>query len=111
MNTTSENDDHVEIVVVTGRLDAFAATDVRARLSGKIDAGNTRLILDLSAVEHIDSAGLAALVWALKQCRQANGDVRLVRPATDAANRVFGLTKFDLVFTMADSADMLTNDW
>ena len=111
MDTTSQNDDHVEIVVITGRLDAFAATDVRAHLTDKIDAGKTRLILDLSAVEHVDSAGLAALVRALKRCRQDDGDVRLVRPATAAANRVFELTKFDLVFTMADSVDALTNGW
>jgi anti-sigma B factor antagonist len=111
MDTTSENDDHVEIVVVTGRLDAFAATDLRTQLANKIDAGNTRLVLDLSTVQHVDSAGLAALVQTLKRCRQADGDVRLVRPATEAANRVFQLTKFDFVFTMADSVDALTDGW
>ena len=99
------------VIVLAGRLDAFEAKDVRALLTEHVDGGRCRLVIDLSTVEFVDSAGLAALVQAMKRCREAGGDVRLVRPSDSSAHRVFELTKFDLVFTMADSVDDLVGNW
>ncbi len=101
----------VVVVTLTGRLDAFEAKDVRAMLTEHVEAGRCRLVIDLSAVSFVDSAGLAALVQAMKRCRQAGGDVRLVRPGNSDANRVFELTKFDRVFQMRDSATELVDGW
>ena len=104
---------NVDIVVVelSGRLDAFESADVRTLLTGEIDAGRCRLVIDLSAVEFVDSAGLAALVQAMKRSRERGGDVRLVKPDDPVAYRVFELTKFDQVFTMGTSSEDLVGGW
>ena len=112
MDITSQTHNFDVVVVgLTGRLDAFEAQGVRALFTEHIDAGRSRLVVDLSAVEFVDSAGLAALVRAMKRCREVGGDVRLVAPADPSANRVFELTKFDQVFTMGNSVEELTNAW
>lgn len=83
-----------------GRLDALSAPALRERLDRLAADGVHRLTVDLADVEFVDSAGLAALVRAMKTSREHGGDVDLVRPRADAAYRVFELTKFDAVFTI-----------
>lgn len=85
---------------INGRVDALTAPDLRSRLTELIDDGAQRLLVDLSGVDFIDSAGLAALVKSMKSARSAGGDIELARPRSDSAYRVFELTKFDQVFTI-----------
>lgn len=104
-----------ELTIVTiqlrGRLDALAAGDLRALLADHVEAGETSLVVDLSAVDFVDPAGLAALVKGLKIARAAGGDLRLVWPAEPDAMRVFELTKFDEIFVAARTIDELTAMW
>ncbi|MEM7286037.1 MAG: STAS domain-containing protein [Actinomycetota bacterium] len=97
---------HTTITVVTvavdGRLDAQAAPELRALLAEQFERGVVDITVDLADVEFVDSAGLAALVRGMKQAREKGGDLRLVRPRSDDAFRVFELTKFDQVFSIAD---------
>ncbi len=100
----------IATVELTGRLDAFQAAPLREILDGHLEVGKTRIIVDLSDVEFVDSAGLAALVKSMKEARERGGDLRLVSPTNENALRVFELSRFDKIFTMADSlADALVN--
>lgn len=88
-----------------GRLDALSAPRLRERLGALSEDGIHHLTVDLADVDFVDSAGLAALVSAMKLAREHGGDVDLVRPRSDDAHRVFELTKFDAVFTIRRAAD------
>ena len=90
-------------VVLVGRLDAVEAPALRAELDRVLRSGASTLVVDLVAVNFIDSAGLAALVRARRDARHLGGDVVLISPADRDALRVFGLTQFDEVFRMVDS--------
>jgi anti-sigma B factor antagonist len=106
--------EHITRIVVAAprqRIDAFSAPELRAKLEQLFEQGVYRYVLDLSAVPFLDSAGMAALVSLLKRARQAGGDVRLVWPSEEAACRILRLTKFDRVFTMADSAEAALVDF
>ena len=100
----------VRIVVVApqGRVDAFNALDLRRQLEYLLDDGVSRFVLDLSAVPFLDSAGMAVLVSLLKQARTRGGDVKLVGPTAEAAQRILRLTKFDRVFMMAETVAAAT---
>lgn len=101
----------VATIVVSGRLDSVEATPLRATMNEYLSKGTNRIIVDLSAVEFVDSAGLAALVIGMKRARIESGDVRLVTPHHPDAKRVFELTKFDDVFTMADDIELAHEGW
>jgi anti-sigma B factor antagonist len=58
-----------------------------------VEAGWNRLILDLSQVDFMSSAGLRAIVTILKECRQRGGDLRLVGPNA-AISRILEMTGF-----------------
>ena len=96
---------HVVTVSPRERIDVMNAPELRSRLNDYIDAGDCNLVIDLSCVPFLDSAGMAVLVNALKRARSAGGDVKLVWPQTEAARRVLNLTKFDRIFEMASNAD------
>jgi anti-sigma B factor antagonist len=100
-------EDVIRIVTIApeGRLDAFSSTKFREKVLGLIENGVKYLVLDLSQTSFLDSAGMAALVSALKQCRQRGGDVRMVWPQAEPVKRILSLTKFDRVFEMKSSAE------
>jgi len=68
----------VDLVSVSGRVDSRTAPELEASLRAINDAGRFRIVMDLTNLEYISSAGLRALVTTLKNCRRYNrGDVRL----------------------------------
>ena len=91
-------------ITITTRLDAFSAPEFRAQMQALFAQGVRHLVIDLSQTPFLDSAGIAVLVSALKQCRQRGGDVRLVSPQFEPVKRIFELTKFDRVFELKASA-------
>lgn len=108
---SNENAMRLVTIKLDGRLDALESPALRSMLTETIGDGPTTVVVDLSDVEFVDSAGLAALVKGMKDARLSGGDLRLVRPSSDAAMRVFELTRFDQVFAMAASADEAVRGW
>lgn len=102
--STSDGVDAAD-VVVAGRLDAVEAPAMAALLSELVRSGHRNLLIDLTDVTFVDSAGLAVLVRTRRETRSAGGDIILVRPASDDAMRVFRLTQFDQVFRMLTVRD------
>ena len=62
-----------------------------------IDRGRVKLIVDLSGVTRVDSAGVGMLVAKLKTVREHHGDVRLLS-LTTRSFRVLGMMKILTVF-------------
>lgn len=87
-----------------GRLNMVAAPDLREQLHSLIRDGNTRLVVDLSGVDSIDSSGLGALISGLKAARQSGGDLRIAAPGEQAL-AVLELTNLNRVLKSYESAD------
>lgn len=96
---------------IEGRLDALEAPGLREAIGEQLSEGPTSLIIDLSDVEFVDSAGLAALVKGMKDSRRGGGDLRIVSPKAEDAMRVFKLTRFDKVFSMFDTLEAAQRGW
>jgi anti-anti-sigma factor len=98
-----ENVVRIVTVAPQGRLDTLRALEFRKQVQGILDGGVKHLILDLSQTPFLDSAGMAVLVSALKQCREQGGDARMVWPQAEPVKRILSLTKFDRIFEMKNS--------
>lgn len=83
------------------RLDARVATDFKERMAELIASGNTKIVLDLSKVEFIDSSGLGAIVSSLKRMG-GRGDL-VVCGLQETTMTMFRLTRMDRVFQVFDS--------
>lgn len=101
----------IATISVTGRLDAVRSLDLRREIGEALADDTVRIVVDLSAAEFVDSAGLAALAKGMKDCRSRGGDLRVVAATNPDAARVFALTRFDQVFTMAATAEELVSSW
>ena len=55
--------------------------DLGTYLTDLLDRGHLKIVLDLSRVSFIDSAGLGELVACKKRTAERGGDVKLLRPA------------------------------
>ena len=65
-------------------------------ITGLVDGGTSKVVVDLGETTFLDSSGLGALIAGLKRCRQAGGDLRLARP-TEQVTTVLSLTNLDRV--------------
>ncbi len=86
------------IRLFNNRLDAKEADDFKAKMAGYLAEGKRFLVLDMSAVDFVDSSGLGALVSVFKSLGEEG---RLaVCGAQDSVLRMFKLTRMNKVFSI-----------
>ena len=84
------------------RLTMVVAPELRTRIADTVATGRTRIVVDLSGCDFLDSSGLGALISGLKTARQAGGDLRLACVGPQVAT-VLQLTNVDRVLRVHDS--------
>lgn len=99
----------VVVVKPAGRLNMVAAPTLRKELHAIVEAGQTRVVVDLSEVDFIDSSGLGALISGLKVARQAGGDLRIAAP-TRQVTTVLELTNLNRVLRAHPDAGSAFDD-
>lgn len=77
---SSRNSDQVEILQLSGRLTLGDGTSSLREATRKALERRMNLLIDLSGVDYIDSAGLGELVAAYASATSRNLSVKLLRP-------------------------------
>lgn len=104
-----EEANDVLLVDVAGDLDARSAGDLKLTINEKIEGGKVWILINLSEVPYMDSAGLGVLVSGLKNTNRQNGDLRLWGLQPDVRN-IFELTRLNKVFQIfEDEASALAS--
>ena len=86
-------------LVIRGSLDINSAPALAEEIDKIISSKPTKVVADLSALDLIDSSGVAALVKLYKNVRQAGGTV-LIQGARDQPLAIFKLLRMDKVFNL-----------
>ncbi|HWG74107.1 MAG TPA: STAS domain-containing protein [Acidimicrobiales bacterium] len=83
-----------------GELDAFTVSQFRQALAEM--ASSPRLIIDMSDVPFVDSAGLGALIGGIRRVRELGGEVGVAcnRPTLV---RLLRTTGFDRIVTVSET--------
>jgi anti-anti-sigma factor len=84
------------VVRITGRLDFTSAPEASKQFTTAIAGGHRKLIVDLSKVGFVDSAGLGSLIGGMRAARQAGGDLRIANPS-EQSRMLLSLTSLDQV--------------
>jgi anti-sigma B factor antagonist len=95
-------DDGVTTVTVVGEVDTFTAPVLRSSLDTQLEQSPSELVIDLSGVQFLGSAGLAVLVETQKSARARAISLRLIA-TTRAVTRPLEVTGLIDLFTIADS--------
>lgn len=101
----SSQNGKVTIVNISGRVDSATAPAMDAKLE-ELMRHNKKLVLDLSTVEFLSSAGVRAVVSALKTARKSRGEVRLASVPTNIADvlRTLGIMELVQEYPTVDQA-------
>lgn len=96
----------LKVVALTGRLDVATSPEVEARILEAIAAGVRQLVLDVSGLEYVSSAGLRVVIVVGKKVRAEGGDMvfACAGPNIRQILDISGFTKmFRVVPTVADA--------
>jgi anti-sigma B factor antagonist len=91
------------VVTLAGDIDIQTAPELRERLAELAD-GDLTLVLDLSAVDFLDSSGLGALVGAANALQQAGGSLRLACPRPHV-QKVFRISRVAEIIPIHDGVE------
>lgn len=92
-----EGVDDVWIVAVNGRLDQTLTPTLEQHLTALLDEQHSRIIVDLSQTDYINSGGLRTLVTGWRKARQQNGNLVLCG-LNGRLQEIFGMVGFDQLF-------------
>ena len=96
--------DRWTVLAVSGEVDVATAPRLREQLVQLVNQGSHHLVVDLDAVDFLDSTGLGVLVGALKRVRMQDGELTLVCTQPRIV-KVFDITGLSKVFTLHESVD------
>lgn len=96
------DDDEYLLCRPVGELDAYTVGQFREALSSVATA--PRLLIDLSQVPFMDSAGLGALIGGIRRAREAGGDVA-VACSRPTLTRLLHTTGFDRIVPVTETID------
>jgi anti-sigma B factor antagonist len=97
--------DGVMVVDLRGRITLGEETEaLRGKVKQLVEAGYTRIILNLGGVGYIDSVGLSTLVSSYTSARKQGGDVKLVQ-LTKRVHDLLQITRLSTVFEIYDSLE------
>jgi len=97
MECTSHKENKAVVIKVTGRLDAVTAPEFDNACSTWIDQGETCLVIDLTGVEYISSAGLRCFLVLHKRLKAVSGTLDL-SGLQGMVKEVFNISGFATLF-------------
>jgi anti-sigma B factor antagonist len=99
MEITHKPFNRVDLLAISGRLDAASAPQLKQQIDTLFEQGRCRLVLDLADLDYVASPGLRVLIEARKRARDRKltdlegGDVRIAN-LPPRIKEVFDLTGF-----------------
>jgi anti-sigma B factor antagonist len=101
VNIEVEDLKRVELVKVNGRIDSSNAAEFDNVLK-EVVGRKHNVVLEMSGIDYISSAGLRAMIALLRECKKHKGNVRLANPS-ERVVEVLALAGLDSLFDVYDS--------
>ena len=95
-----EGDNDFSICRPSGEIDAYSVDDFRQALNSL--ATVSKLLIDLSDVPFMDSAGLGALIGSIRKAGENNGET-VVSCGRESLLQLLKTTGFDQIVTVTES--------
>lgn len=106
MDIQSEQRHESLIISLSGSLDALTADQAHSFIGMQLDGGPRQVIVDLSRVDFMSSAGIRVLLDMLKRARGMGGDLRLAatQPGVQRTLELAGMVRVLKVYASVDEA-------
>ncbi|NLX96795.1 MAG: STAS domain-containing protein [Rhodopirellula sp.] len=87
---------------IRGRLDAVSASQAEAALNDAIEAGASRLVVNLAGLEYVSSAGLRVVLATAKRLSRRDGKMVLCE-LQSGVREVFSMSGLLSILSVAES--------
>lgn len=106
LSITTDNTQSASVMTVRGRVDSETAPELDGALSKLLNDNRNKIVLNLQGVDFLSSAGLRAMVKALKDAQKSGGDVRLasVSEPIEVILRTVGMMQMFRMFATSEEA-------
>lgn len=91
----------IQVIDVSGFLDAHTSSQLEKTLSSLVEGGNYNLILDLNGLAYMNSASLGLLMGITKRVRLKGGDLRLMN-LSEKINKIVSVLGFSKILKVFD---------
>jgi anti-sigma B factor antagonist len=110
MEVTVKEFKHCDLVTVNGRVDSSTAPQFGQTLDGLIQKGVFKIVIDMSGLDYMSSAGFRALLGAQRQCKRYNRGEVLLAAVPDRIREALELAGFTELFkTFAEPLEAVGN--
>ena len=100
----NQSDDVLIITLEESRATVDISGKFKEQIINEVENGKTKLIIDLTKVEYVDSSFLGALIAGLKRATMKNGDMKLVG-LQSPVREMFDLTRLYRIFDIYESME------
>ncbi len=104
MKIEGKKKESVNILEISGRLDASSSPELEKCLLSLLDQGEAKFLLDLTQMDYVSSSGLRVLLMTAKRSKAAGGTVVLCG-LQDHVQEVFEISGFTAIFSIYPSSD------
>ena len=108
--STSPTDNEVVVLEIEGAIDAHTAPELDRALKELLAQGHSQLVLDVSQMSFISSAGLRVIVYADREASGRGGQVRICGLNLQA-RRVFEMAALDECLQLCDGCREALEGW
>lgn len=104
MQINEQTQGDVTIVAIDDHLDTVAAPAFEQRLLGLVDAGARKLVVDCSALQYVNSAGLKVFLMAAKKLETLGGQL-VICSLSSSVLMIFEMIGFTRIMKIAPNRD------
>jgi anti-sigma B factor antagonist len=102
MEITSQKFKHCDLLSVSGKVDSFTAPDLTKAIETLNNENHFKIILDLSKLEYMSSAGFRALLIGQRNCKRFNRGEIVLASVPKKVMDALELTGFTPLFKIFD---------
>jgi len=103
-------DNNISVIKVGGYIDTTTSAELEHSLEALLDGNNFTIIIDLSNVDYISSAGWGIFISEIKGIREKGGDLKLIGMIPDVYE-VFELLEFHYILKAFDTIEEAVADF
>ena len=100
----------ISLLKVRGYVDATTAPELNKSVTKLLQDGRYQIIVDLSAVNYISSAGWGVFVGEIRGIRENGGDLKIVHMTPDV-REVFEMLEFNRILSSYDGMEEVLDDF
>ena len=104
METIVKEFKHCDVIEIKGRVDSSTAPQLTKTLEKVTHDGHFKLVLDMTALEYMSSAGFRALLAAQRNCKRFNRGQVILAAVPERIHDALELAGFTELFKTYDDA-------